>query len=148
MFLFLFTVLFYPREWEHLGNSHCLCFFLWASNLRVEENLSRNYYGISGYHFEIEEIQLSPFRIFRWIFRHFQNKYKLFGYYKSLFEIHDIPASIAKRRIIKYVRKLVALWLFWFSTAWFSWFLFSWTWVWSSVAFNLCWFWGDSKSLG
>ena len=42
----MFTVLFYPREWEHLGNSHCLVF----SERRIWESkkiFSRKFYGIS-----------------------------------------------------------------------------------------------------
>ena len=113
-------------------------FFSERREFESRRNFSRNFYG-----FWIEDIQLSPFRIFCGFldflnFRQFQNKIVFSETIKLIlkFKIHDIPASIAKRRIIKYVRKLVALWLFWFSTAWFSWFLFSWFWLLSSVAYK------------
>ena len=66
----MFTVLFYSKEWEHLGNSRWLVFFSERRELESRRNFSRNFYG-----FWIEDIQLSPFRIF-------------FGFFSDTFKIN------------------------------------------------------------
>ena len=73
-YLFMFTVLFYSKEWEHLGNSRWLVFSLSVVNLRVEE-IFREIFMV----FELKifsSLHLESFFGFLDFlnFRHFQNK--------------------------------------------------------------------------